>query len=173
MMVGFNFSPRGWAKCDGQLLPISSNSAVFSLLGTTFGGDGRTTFGLPDLRGRVAKHIGNGPGLANVTWGQKGGRETVTLTNTQLPSHTHTMISDLKVKCNGGGGGEDNPEGNFPGVSPDDMYADAGTADMAAGSVDGTITAQDTGNGQAFNIDNPYLGILHNIALVGIFPSRN
>jgi microcystin-dependent protein len=173
MMVGFNFPPRGWAKCDGQLLSISSNTALFSLLGTTFGGDGRTTFGLPDLRGRDAKHIGQGPGLANVTWGQKGGRENVTLTTNELPNHTHAMTSALTVKCNGGAGGEDNPQGHFIAPSPDDMFNAAGGADMAAGSVGGTITAANTGSGQAFNIENPYLGILHNIALVGIFPSRS
>ena len=88
-----NFAIRGWAFCDGQILPISSNSALFSLLGTTFGGDGRTTFALPDLRGRAMKHVGNGAGLEHVSWGQKGGSEFITLTAANLPSHTHTMMA--------------------------------------------------------------------------------
>ncbi len=88
---GFNFAPRGWARCDGQLLPISSNSALFSLLGTTYGGDGRTTFGLPDLRGRAALHQGQGPGLSNRNLGQRAGAENTTLTVNQMPSHNHVQ----------------------------------------------------------------------------------
>ena len=173
MMVGYNFAQRGWAFCDGQLLPISQNSALFSLLGTIYGGDGRTTFALPDLRGRIAKHPGNGPGLTSIKLGQKGGRETVTLTQNELPSHSHTMSSQLKVRCNQTAGGEDNPGNHFLGPSPDDMYNSAGDADMGADSVTGTITAGNTGNGQSFNIQNPWLGINYVIALQGVFPSRS
>jgi len=90
-MFGGNFAPRNWAFCDGQLLAISQNTALFSLLGTIYGGDGRTTFALPDLRGRVPIHSGNGPGLSNYRVGQKGGTETVTLNVTQIPSHNHTV----------------------------------------------------------------------------------
>jgi microcystin-dependent protein len=86
-----NFAPRSWAFCDGQLLPIAQNTALFSLLGTTYGGDGRTTFGLPDLRGRAAVHVGRGPGLSDWRWGEKGGTETVTLNLNQLPAHSHTV----------------------------------------------------------------------------------
>ena len=89
MMFGFNFAPRGWALCDGQLLPIPQNTALFSLLGTTYGGDGRTTFGLPDMRGRVAIHKGTGPGLTSRSMGQKGGTERISLS--QMPSHTHSV----------------------------------------------------------------------------------
>lgn len=91
VMFGGNFAPRGWALCDGQLLPISQYSALFSILGTTFGGDGRTTFALPGLRGRVPIHAGNGPGLSNRHLGSKGGLEDVTLNNTQIPSHYHFL----------------------------------------------------------------------------------
>ena len=91
MLFAGNFAPRGWAFCDGQLLSISSNTALFSLLGTTFGGDGRTTFGLPDLRGRTAIHPGSGPGLSNRRWGEKGGTETNVMNILQLPAHTHTI----------------------------------------------------------------------------------
>ena len=93
IMFGGNFAPRGWAFCDGQLLSISSNSALFSILGTTYGGDGRTTFGLPDLRGRVAMHPGSGPGLTQRRLGEKSGMETVTLTTNQIPSHNHTATA--------------------------------------------------------------------------------
>lgn len=89
--VGFNFAPRSWALCDGQLLPISQNTALFSLLGTTYGGDGRTSFGLPDLRGRSAVHVGNGPGLTPMTWGRKSGQENVTLGVRNMPAHNHTI----------------------------------------------------------------------------------
>src|SRR6056297_1754420 len=91
MMVGYNFCPRGWANADGQLLPISSNSALFSLYGTTFGGDGRTTFALPDLRGRVPIHPGQGIGLPNYTLGQRGGQASITLGIDNLPPHEHTV----------------------------------------------------------------------------------
>ena len=90
---GYTFCPRGWANADGQLMAISSNSALFSLLGTTYGGDGRTTFGLPDLRGRSPLHVGNGPGLTPRSLGEKSGEETVTLTTTQIPSHSHTLMA--------------------------------------------------------------------------------
>jgi len=91
IMFGGNFAPRGWAFCDGQLLPIAQNQALFSILGTTYGGDGRTTFALPDLRGRTAIHPGTGPGLSNRRLGERGGAETNTLTLPQLPTHTHTI----------------------------------------------------------------------------------
>jgi microcystin-dependent protein len=91
IMFAGNFAPRGWAFCDGQLLSIASNTALFSLLGTTFGGDGRTTFGLPDLRGRTAVHPGTGPGLSNRSWGEKGGTETNTMTINQMPVHHHVI----------------------------------------------------------------------------------
>ena len=91
-IVAFNFAPRGWATCDGQLLPISQNQALFSLVGTMYGGDGRTTFGVPDLRGRVPIHRGTGPGLTPRTQGQSGGSETNVLNVNQLPAHSHTII---------------------------------------------------------------------------------
>lgn len=94
MKVPYNFYPRGWAFCDGQLLPISSNTALFSLLGTTYGGDGRTTFGLPDLRGRFPRHERNGPDLSNVLLGEKSGAESATLDTSQIPSHTHAIETD-------------------------------------------------------------------------------
>ena len=101
-LFGFNFAPRGWAKCEGQILSISSNQALFSLLGTTYGGDGRTTFALPDLRGRAALHTGTGPGLSTYSWGQKSGSPSSPLVPAQLPPHTHSVApacDDVDQQC--------------------------------------------------------------------------
>lgn len=172
---GFNFPPRGWAKCDGQLLPIASYTALFSLLGTTFGGDGRTTFALPDLRGRSIVHIGSGLGLDTITWGERGGRISETLTVANLPAHSHTTVkahTKASFTPPTGGGSLSNPSGaNFSGDGSN-MYSTAGTnVDMAEGNVE--VQLANTGGGQSFNIRNPFLGVEMCIALTGIFPSRN
>lgn len=159
-IVGFNFPPRGWATCDGQLLPISQNTALFSLLGTTYGGDGRTTFALPDLRGRSATHVGAGPGLSTMNWGERGGTETHNITTNQMPSHSHTMNL-----ASANEGDQTSPAGNSLAVSDDRNYA------TGAGTTMGP-TGND-GGGQAINHMPPHLGVYHVIALVGLFPSRN
>src|SRR4051812_1587744 len=100
MMFAGNFAPRGWALCDGSLLSISQNTALFSILGTTFGGNGQTTFGLPDLRGRLPMHPGQGPGRTGRTLGESGGAETVTLNTTQMPAHTHTASATVAINVN-------------------------------------------------------------------------
>src|ERR1700747_753421 len=105
-MMSFNFPPKGWAFCNGQLLPINQNQALFALLGTTFGGDGRTNFALPDLRGRVPLSAGQGPGLENYNLGQTGGAEQVSLTADQMPPHTHTL------NVHTGKADQSNPAGN-------------------------------------------------------------
>ncbi|HCS28290.1 MAG TPA: phage tail protein [Spongiibacteraceae bacterium] len=171
MWVGFNFCPRGWATAEGQLLAISSNTALFSLLGTTFGGDGRTTFGLPDLRGRSAVGYGNGPGLTPISWGQKSGNETVTLTTNQLPAHSHP----LRVTTD--------DANRFPGqgrmlATPIDIDGQRNTGIYRATNTppDATLDAAsigNTGGGQAAPIRNPYLGLRPCIATQGVFPSRN
>lgn len=160
LAVGFGFAPRGWATCEGQLLPITSNEALFSLLGTTFGGDGRTTFGLPDLRGRSIVGQGTGPGLSNIRWGQRGGAETHTLTLAQMPSHTHA------IGVNTAAGEEGNPAGNHLA-----SHASAFAEDPSTGQNLANPASQ--GGGQSFNIRSPYLGMYYIIALVGIYPSRN
>jgi microcystin-dependent protein len=166
-MFGFNFPPRGWAHCNGQLLSISSNTALFSLLGTTFGGDGRTSFGLPDLRGRIAKHVGSGPGLSMVTWGQKGGAESASLSVNNLPPHNHAAT----LHATSANGNQEGPGGRILAHdNREDQYSDAApNITMNATS----ITTANVGGGQAVQIRNPYLGIYHSIALTGIFPSRN
>ena len=170
--VGFNFAPRGWALCEGQLLPIAQNTALFSLLGTVFGGDGRTTFGLPDLRGRSIVGVGNGAGLSNIAWGQRGGVETITLTINNLPNHFHTVneVQGGKVMF-----GSNNEAGGSIG---NNFSSNATNNDGADNNVMGTSSTpahntNPTGNGLAFQSRNPYLGIYMCIALVGIFPSRN
>ena len=163
MIVGFNFPPRGWTLCDGQTLSISQNQALFSLLGTTFGGDGRTTFGIPDLRGRSPVGVGGGPGLSPISWGQKAGAEEQVLTVNQLPSHHH----NYKIDCNADTSTTDDPDGSYPGIANENIYASAKDASMAQ------MTTENTGNGTPFNIRNPFLGLYFCIALTGVYPSRN
>ncbi len=157
---GFNFNPRGWAKCDGQLLPIAQNQALYSLLGTTYGGDGRTTFGLPDLRGRASLHQGQGTGLGNRPIGSRAGQQAVALTSSQIPSHTHTLNALA-----------DNPSSGMPAagiLSADTLYT--------AGPSDTALAAQSIGNtGGNVGHENmqPWLVINWCIALQGTFPSRS
>ncbi|GAB5416280.1 MAG: tail fiber protein [Crocinitomicaceae bacterium] len=177
---GFNFAPRGWAKCDGQLLPISAYSALFSLLGTTFGGDGRTTFGLPDLRGRSIVHIGHGPGLSTITWGEKGGREDVTLTQANMPSHSHALINgvaNVRLYTTDNGDAVNESDGGANGLGTGgtmpDIYRESPTAGDYAAGVDISGTTSLTGGNIPFDIRNPFLGINVCIALVGVYPSRS
>lgn len=162
-MFAGNFAPRGWAFCDGQLLAVSQNDALFSLLGTIYGGDGRTTFGLPDARGRVPIHAGSGPGLSPRRLGAKGGAENVTLTVNQLPSHTHPMNASMDLAA------DSNPQGNVPGQSPSiDLYIeDTQTQNMASTAL------TNTGGSRSHTNLSPFLCINMIIALVGIYPSRN
>ncbi len=160
---GFNFAPRGWAKCEGQLLAISQNSALFSLLGTTYGGDGRTTFGLPDLRGRSIIGPGNGPGLSSISWGQRAGAENLTLSVNNMPSHNHGVT----VSVNTGNGEEASSTGILS------SHTGAFNEDPSGGAVLGGVNSTNTGGNQPTNIRNPYVGIYYCIALVGLYPSRN
>jgi microcystin-dependent protein len=165
VMFGGNFAPRNWALCDGQLLPISQNSALFSLLGTTYGGDGRTTFGLPDLRGRVAMHAGNGPGLSPRGLGQKGGSETQTLNVSQIPSHNHS------AQCVGPAGNSNDAVGN---VWADDAGVSSGT--YSSGPPTATMSSAAIGNAGGSGPHNnvqPFQCVNYIIALFGTFPSRN
>ena len=164
VMFGGNFAPRGWALCDGQLLSIASDSALFSILGTTYGGDGRTTFGLPELRGRFAMHPGQGPGLTNRTLGQKSGTETVTLSETQIPSHTH------QARAFNANGTQPLPAGHIWAQESEDARV---YSDQAADANLATAAIQNTGGGQAHNNVQPFQCVNFIIALVGVFPSRN
>jgi microcystin-dependent protein len=161
-MFAGNFAPRGWAFCDGQLLQVSQNDALFSLLGTIYGGDGRTTFGLPDLRGRTPLHLGSGPGLTPRQIGQKSGVENVTLTSSQLASHTHSY------QASSDGGNEANPSGNVASNSPSiKMYIeDPPSVAMA------TTAIANTGGSQRHNNMMPFLCVHFIISLFGVYPSR-
>lgn len=163
-MFGGNFAPRGWSLCNGQLLAISSNAALFSILGTTFGGDGQNTFALPDYRGRAPLHWGTGPGLSSYEWGQASGSETVTLISTEMPMHNHLVMtnanSTVATPANGYLGGQ----------------ARGGATNYAATSDGSTLAPQAVGlagGNQPHNNMQPYLCCTFIIALVGVFPSRN
>lgn len=158
-----NFAPRGWAFCSGQLLSIASNSALFSLLGTTYGGDGRVTFALPDLRGRTPRGSANGsagPGLPAVQNGARGGAVSTTLNATHIPTHSHTQTVSSSDASTGDAGVVAQAEDIFRPTN------DAGTL------VDSAPTKNNTG-GQAMNILNPYTGLNYIIATQGTFPSRS
>jgi microcystin-dependent protein len=164
MLVGFNFAPRGWAFCEGQLLSIAQHTALFALLGTTYGGDGRTTFALPDLRGRVPIGVGSGPGLSSRNWGQKAGTENVTLTEQQIPSHSHTLNASSVA------GNQMSPTGNVLGNTgnfDNEYYAGGPNTAMHTDSIGAT------GGGQSHNNMQPFLAMHYCIALQGIFPSRS
>ncbi len=161
---GGNFAPRGWAECDGQLLSISQYSSLFSILGTTYGGDGVSTFGLPDLRGRIALHAGQGAGLSYYRLGAKGGTETVTLTTNQISSHSHSYNANSATMASG------TPQGNSlptPGGKKTPYTANAPNTTMASGCV------SNTGGGQSHNNLQPYLVLTRLIALEGVYPSRS
>lgn len=169
-LFGFNFAPRGWALCDGQLLPISQNEALFSLLGTMYGGDGRTTFGLPDLRGRVPIHAGKAPGLSNYPQGARGGTETVTLSIDQMPAHSHGATTTIRGHADPGNARA--PGGNTWAESDDRDYTDqAPSEELHSGNAQTTI--QDTGGSQSHENRQPYIVVRYCIALVGVYPSRS
>lgn len=165
MYVGFNFCPRGWAEADGSLLPISQNQALFSLLGTIYGGDGRTTFALPDLRGRVPIHEGSGPGLPPFAQGQRGGAHEVTLNPNQIPSHSHELRAGTE-------------RGNRPSPANNHL-ANGRTARVYSNGSAGPNVSMDSrsianaGGGQPHENMPPYVTMKACIALQGIFPSRN
>jgi len=158
-IMGFNFAPRGWATCDGQILPINQNQSLYSLLGTTYGGDGRTTFALPDLRGRTPVH----PGADGVTLGQKTGEETHVLTVAEMPNHTHT------AQVSPAAGTTPVPTGNvLASTAPSEVYhGDASRSAMRTGTV-GSV-----GGNQPHDNMQPFTTLNFCIALQGLFPSRN
>lgn len=169
VMFGGNFAPRSWAFCDGQLLSISQNTALFSILGTTYGGDGRTTFGLPDLRGRVPMGPRNGPGLTPRSLGQRGGVENVTLNANQMPSHTHAASANAVAPA----GNSNDAAGNFwaddAGVSSGTYHTGPTNTTMNGNA----ITVQPSGGNQSHDNVQPFLAVNFIIAITGIFPSRN
>jgi microcystin-dependent protein len=195
-MFGGNYAPRGWAFCQGQMMSIAQNSALFAILGTTYGGNGQTTFALPDLRGRSPVGVGQGPGLSFISQGQISGSENVTLTSLQMPMHTHatqsqsfdvTLTGPIAIPAATTGTTQAEPSTNTV-LGPVAAAGRAGTlyatseADTTLAPFDATVSGQVTppvatigpaGGSQPVSIRNPYVGINFIIALEGIFPSRN
>lgn len=166
MMVSFNFAPRGWALCNGQLLPINQNQALFSLLGTTYGGDGRVNFALPDLRGRVPIHMGSGFVL-----GQKGGEEAHIVNVNEMPSHLHGLTAANLAPLVGGTANQTNPTGNYFANKAGLTTRFSKRPDTLAKA--NAITSSNNGGSQPHNNTMPSLVINFVIALQGIFPSQN
>jgi microcystin-dependent protein len=164
-IVGFNFAPAGWMICEGQLLPISEYETLFNLIGTTYGGDGQSTFALPDLRGRMAIHQGSN-GVSSYVIGQQGGEETVTLTLNQLPAHTHTAMGSSAPASTLGPGSSGGSE-----WATTTTYLYSSTGSTLAAMEGGAIGA--TGGGQPFDIRPPYLVMNFIISLFGVYPSQN
>lgn len=161
-MFSFNFAPRSWAFCNGQLLPIAQNQALFSLLGTTYGGNGTVNFALPNLQGRTPIEAGTGPGLPSVTLGQTGGEEAHTLTTQEMPAHQHTSAGSSNNPS------QTSPNGGYPATfTADNVYTTPANGAMNAGTV------ANTGGSQPHPNIQPYLVVNICIALAGIFPSRN
>lgn len=164
-IMAFNFAPRGWAFCDGQILPINQNQSLYSLLGTTYGGDGRTSFGLPDLRGRCPIHVGRSNGGPDHTEGQKSGEETHTLSAAEMPQHKHGIQATTTI------GNSFDPTGRML-ATVDATFGDLYTLPGNLVNMQSTAMAN-VGGGQAHNNMQPYLAINFCIALQGLFPSRN
>ena len=171
-----NFAPRGWAFCNGQLLPINQNQALFSLMGTLYGGNGTTNFALPDLRGRIPVSAGSGPGLSPYIVGQQAGVESVSLTASQIPPHTHPATTTVTANASPGEGDSTSPGGRVWAKSgqgdPDyATYDDATAVPMAPGAVSATTTVGTAGGGGAHTNIQPVLALHYIIALQGIYPS--
>lgn len=171
-ILGFNFAPRGYQTCDGQIIAINSNTALFSLLGTIYGGNGSTTFALPDLRGRMPIHQGTGPGLPFYPIGDKGGSPTTTLHSTNMPPHSHSAIG-INVRIPVTATSEDSIATNqYIGNATSDTFGPTpSTASLGAPIVSGNTAP--AGGGLPFSIQNAYLTVNYSIATQGIFPPRN
>lgn len=173
-----NFAPRNWAFCEGQLMSISQNTALFSILGTIYGGDGRTTFALPDMRGRVALGSGQGPGLTNRREGARFGTENNTITNLNLPAHNHIGTISGEIKPNVRAeedNSTDDPSDAFYNQKGNDFYSDTPAPGENSGALTSDLgfTVNNNGGGQQINNRQPLLAVYYIICLTGTFPSRN
>jgi len=173
-LLGFYFAPMGYMTCQGQIISIAQNTALFSLLGTTYGGDGQTTFALPDLQGRIPIGQGQGPGLPARDMGEAAGTTNITLTPANLPQHTHTLMNmHVQLKTSTNAAGEQSPDGMFPAVATASLYTDAATNNTFTGGTVISGTTDIAGSNMPMGILNPLLCMNFSIAVEGIFPSRN
>ena len=174
-MFAGNFAPRSWALCNGQLLPINQNQALFSIIGTIYGGDGESTFGLPDLRGRMAMHPGNGPGLTPRQLGQNGGSENVTLTTAQMPLHNHAATTNIIAEASSAEGNSAQPEDRIPAKSGsgDPDWADPNVADVELSSqmFTANTSIQNSGGNQPHDNVPPFKCVNYIICLFGTYPT--
>ena len=168
-----NYAPQGFMLCQGQLLNIASNTALFSLLGTTYGGDGINTFALPDFRGRASVGTGQGPGMSYIVEGQMAGSNNVSINNAQLPMHTHTAIVSVKPPVNGEGANADAPDNSYPAPSASQIYSTSPTPGLYGATYLANMSVGLAGGSQPLSIDNPYLGMNYIICVEGYYPPRN
>lgn len=167
LLFAGTFAPKNWAFCAGQTISIASNTALFSIIGTTYGGNGTTTFQLPDLQGRVPVGIGTGPGLSSINLGQTLGSAQTTLSSANLPAHTHTVMASLAVSSDSPN--DDNAVGNVAAVNDNPAFSSlTSNANMAPG----TLVVGPNGGNQPFSILKPYLGLNYVICLFGVYPVR-
>lgn len=173
-LLGFSFAPLGYMTCQGQLLSIAQYTALFALIGTTYGGDGQTTFALPDLQGRVPNGQGQGPGLPYYTIGEEAGTNSVTLTAGNMPAHVHTLHSaKAQIRASSANANGGDPDGTFPAVTTLNTYADSPSPGVYTSNVITSGTTDVVGGSLPFSVQNPILCMNFSIAVEGIFPSRN
>lgn len=174
-IFGFNFAPKGYMLCAGQILSIAQYTALFSLIGTTYGGNGQTTFAIPDLQGRMPIGQGQGPGLPDYSIGEVGGKTSITLISSNLPAHIHTLANaHVKILASTETADESSPINNFPAIANSPVYTGNGaSANTFTGGTQMTGSTDPTGSNIPFNSMNPYLTINYSMAILGIFPSRN
>jgi microcystin-dependent protein len=167
-LMPYSFAPNGWLPCDGRLLPINQQTALYSLLGTMYGGDGRVTFALPDLRGRAAVGLGQGPGLSNYVQGAVAGTETVTLQQAQMPAHIHGLNAQIAVSTDSGL--QKQPQGNYYAANNTEQYGGSSAGTMAPDVITGQ--AGQAGGNQPHDNHQPYLVLNYCIATTGQYPQR-
>jgi microcystin-dependent protein len=174
-MFAGNFAPRGWMFCQGQLLAIAQNDALFALIGTTYGGDGITTFALPDFRGRKAVHPGTGAGLSTIVLGQVSGTPSVTMAPGNVPIHTHTVVNiALTPQGSSVAGTQNTPNNNYPAPKPGtNAFSTASSGTVLGTATSSANTPASPAGGVPIDITQPYLAVNFIIAVEGIFPSRN
>ena len=167
-----NFAPKNWAFCQGQIINIASNTALFSILGTVYGGNGTTTFGLPDLQGRAVVGVGQGPGLSQYSLGQVGGSTTVTINQTQMPAHVHQVVAQITPKASDTGSSATPANSVYATASNGSpSFASAPTTSMQG--FNAALTMSSSGGNQPFSIQHPVMGMNYIVCLRGVFPARN